>query len=260
MNGPNFSANLNLLFEDLSIPLALKGAEQRGFKAVEIWYPYQISKSELRFLLDSLTLKIVFINVDAGDQDSGEWGTGAIPARKEHFRRSFMESLEYAEELGEPMIHVMAGKCTKDITIDEHRDCFLENLQWAESLLEGTNITLLLEPLNLIDVPNYFLTRIEDATQIITDLNSQRVKIMCDLYHMQRSQGNLIERISKHYAFIYHYQIADVPGRNDPGTGEINFQNILEFIQSTGYNKFIGLEYRPIRPISDTIKYLRKTN
>ncbi len=253
-----FSACINLLFENMSIPDAIEKAVKHGFNAVDIWYPYQMSKSNLQDLIDSLALKIIFFNVDAGDQRAGEWGTGAIPTRKEHFRRSFMKSLEYAEFLGEPMIHVMSGKCIKDVTIEEHRDCYLENLHWAIGLLGGTNITLLIEPLNPIDIPNYFLTRIEDAASLLNDLNSERVKILCDIYHMQRSQGNLTERIVKYHPFIYHYHFADVPGRNDPGTGEINYQNIYKTILSTGYKKFIGLEFKPTRSIGETIDYIRK--
>ncbi len=251
-----YSANVSLLYENSPLEVSLEHAATSGFDTVELWFPYHIPIPDLKAILDNLELSLIVVNVDAGDQALGEWGTATNPKRHDHFRQSFEQALTYAVALDVSMVHVMAGKQVPELSRYEQRECFLDNLTWALLQVQATEISLLLEPLNNIDIPDYFLTRIEEAVQLIEELDSDQVGIMCDLYHMQRMQGNLIERIKKHHHFIRHYQIADVPGRHDPGTGEVNFPNVLKVIAETGYDGYVGLEYRPIRSVEETLGWL----
>jgi len=246
------------LFENLPLVTALRRAADEHLNVVEIWNPYSVSVSEIRSTLEALGLKVLLINTDAGDLAIGEWGTGASPGRVDHFKRSLEQSVEYATTLQIPMIHAMAGNRVSGFSYSAQRECFLRNLEWALSLTKGTSVRLLLEPLNNIDRPDYFLTAMSEAAQTAAELHDERIGIMCDIYHLQRGHGNVIEQIQTFAPLITHYQFADVPGRHEPGTGEINYINVVKAIAGTGYAGFLGLEYRPTLPIEATFQMLRR--
>jgi hydroxypyruvate isomerase len=250
------SWSVSLLFENLPLVTALGRAAHEHLNVVEIWNPYSVSVSETRSTLEALGLKVLLINTDAGDLATGEWGTGASPGRVNHFKRSFEQSVEYATSLEIPMIHAMAGNRVSGSSYSAQRECFLRNLEWALSLTKGTPLKLLLEPLNNIDRPDYFLTAMSEAAEIVAELHDKRIGIMCDIYHLQRGHGNLTEQIQTFAPLIGHYQFADVPGRHEPGTGEINYANVVRAIVGTGYDGFLGLEYRPTLPIRTTSQML----
>jgi len=241
-----YAANLAWLFTEVSFLERFEQAAQAGFRAVEIPFPYEWQPAELAARKDAVGLEIVLINTPAGDVQGGEAGRLADPYKRDEFRRDLEIGLRYAERLGCRRLHTMVGKVVPGVEPRAQRDCIHENLSQAIPLAQDAGVTLLIEAINPLDIEDYFLTRSRDAWSIIDELNSSSVAFEYDVYHMQRVEGNLIETIQDNIKRIGHIQIADVPGRHQPGTGEINFANVLRAIDKTEYNGYIGLEYRPV--------------
>jgi hydroxypyruvate isomerase len=240
-----FAANLSLLFTDAPFLERFDKAAASGFKAVEFHFPYDFDVGDIRSRLTDNGLKLVLFNLHAGDLDANEWGTLSNPSRSDYFRWSLESALEIAEELDCNQINTMFGNKVPGLTSEEQISCAIKNLTYAAPIAEQSGVTLLVEALNPINFPDFVLHRPSTSIEIVKTVDRSNVKVLYDIYHAQMIEGNLITSIEDNFHFINHIQIADVPGRHEPGTGEINYPGIFSSLNEVGYQGYIGLEYHP---------------
>ncbi len=253
---PKFSANLTMLFNEVDFLDRFERAAKAGFKGVEYLFPYGWSKEELKERLNRYHLIQVLHNLPAGNWQAGERGIACLPGREEEFKDGVGKAIEYAKALGCRRLNCLTGKIPPGISPEEIRQTLIENLRFAASALEKEGIELLIEPLNDQDIPGFYLVRTRDALQLIQEVNHPNLYLQYDLYHMQIMEGNLIKTIQSNQAKIRHIQLADVPGRHEPGTGEINFANLFRFLDEIGYEGWIGCEYIPTGKTEDGLKWI----
>jgi len=258
MNGilamPRFAANLGMLFADRPLPERIGAAAAAGFEAVELQFPYAVPPQEVRAELERHGLPMLGLNTAMGRE--GESGLGALPGREQDFAAAFKQALDYAVAINGSAIHCMAGLVPPEQRPAAER-VFIENLTRAADMAAEKNITLLLEPINARDRPDYFLTRPEHAAAIIDRIGRANVKIQFDFYHTQISGGDLLKRFEKHLPWIGHVQIAAVPSRAEPDEGEVNYPAVLEAIDRLGYRGFVAAEYKPRGRTEDGLGWMR---
>jgi hydroxypyruvate isomerase len=240
-----YSANLSMLYTDVAFLGRFARAAAAGFAAVEFLSPYEAGVDAVKARVDDLGLTVAMFNLPSGDADAGEFGTLGNPARRDFFRRSFAQALAAAGRLGCGRLHAAFGKRAAGYDASVQVDCALENLAWAAPRAAEAGVTLLIEALNPIDWPEYFLNTTAEVLEIVTRAGQPNVRLQYDIYHAQMTEGNLTNTITSSFPFIGHIQIADVPGRHEPGTGEINYPNVFSALDALGYEGYIGLEYRP---------------
>jgi hydroxypyruvate isomerase len=251
---PKLAANLSMLFTEQEFLDRFELAASCGFRGVEILFPYSAEPPAIAKALRSAALELVLFNSSPGDFAAGERGLAALPGREQEFRQSFAVSLEYARVLSCRRIHLMAGIVPGSRELDACRACFLENLRWASALARTASIDLLLEPLNPKDVPGYLIPTPAVAVAMLEELHLDNLFLQFDVYHTQMAQGSLAQTFTAHSAIIRHIQISGVPGRNEPdGEQEINYPYVLSLIDASGYDGWVGCEYRPR---SDTLSGL----
>jgi hydroxypyruvate isomerase len=249
-----WSANLTMLFKEVPFLERFAAANRAGFSTVEFLWPGGVDLDALVRAKEASDLKVVLFNVDAGDVPAGERGFPNDPTRKEWWRERTLTAFELANRLGTRLINVLAGNQVVDVSRAEMLDCLCENLIWA--LEQHPDMTLLLEPLNPPQNQRYLLTSLVEVMQVIDRLNHSRVKLQFDLYHVQRTQGELVENLRRHLRHIAHIQAADAPGRNQPGTGEIHWPYVLGQLEAMGYGGYVGLEYNPLPDTLGSLTWL----
>ena len=242
---PRFAANLSMLFTELPFLDRFAAARAAGFRAVEYLFPYEYPKEELAARLRGEGLKQVLHNLPAGDWAAGDRGIACDPRRVEEFRAGVGRAIEYAMALDCGQLNCLAGKLPAGVSREEAHATLVENLRHAASRLRKGGIRLLVEPINNYDIPGFFLTRTEQAIALIEEVGSDNLLLQYDVYHAQRTEGELAATLQRHLANIGHIQIADNPGRNEPGTGEINYAFLLRHLDALGWKGYIGCEYRP---------------
>ena len=218
-----FCANLNFLFPDLALLERFEAAAKAGFKGVELLSPYEVPAKAIREQLDGTGLKQVLFNTPAGDRAAGERGMACIPGRQIEFRESVQRALDYAATLDCTLIHLMAGVQPEGVPYDTAAALYAVNLAWAAEQARAAGVRLAIEAINHRDVPGYFLRTQEQAAALIGAIGLDRVGLQFDLYHCQTAQGDVTRRLEALMPLIAHMQVADVPGRNEPGTGEIGW-------------------------------------
>ena len=240
------AANLSMLFQDRPFLDRFDAAADAGFRGVEYLFPYEAPAKIIADKLRARDLTQVLFNTPAGDWAAGERGLGALPGRVEEFRDGVQRALEYARALGCKKLHTMAGIPPSSVDPAEADRIFSENVAYAARAAAEHGIEILLEPINSrIDMPGYFLNRSRQAVAIIEHLGLPNVRLQFDIYHMQIMEGDLARSMQTLKAHIAHVQVADNPGRNEPGTGEINYPWLLHHLDSIGYAGWVGCEYRP---------------
>ena len=242
---PRFAANLTMLFTELPFLDRFDAAAKAGFTAVEFLFPYAYSVADLKQRLSANRLELVLHNLPAGDWDAGERGIACLPDRVAEFRDGVARAIDYASALGAPQVNCLAGKVAAGVSDDVLRDTFVGNLRFAAAALQRANIRLLIEPINTFDIPGFYLNRTAQALAIIDEVGSDNLFVQYDIYHAQRMEGELIATMTKQLARIGHIQLADNPGRNEPGTGEIHYDNVFKALDRIGYAGWIGCEYKP---------------
>jgi hydroxypyruvate isomerase len=242
---PRLAANLTMLFNEAPFLERFERAAHAGFKAVEFLFPYDYPVEQLKDALDRNKLQLVLHNLPAGDWAAGERGIACDPARVQEFRAGVDKAIAYATPLGVPQVNCLAGIKPAGVADADARRALVENLKFAAPKLKAAGIRLLIEPINTFDIPGFFLNRTQQALDIIADTGSDNVFVQYDIYHMQRMEGELAKTIEKNLAQIAHLQLADNPGRNEPGTGEINYGFLFAFLDKIGYQGWIGCEYKP---------------
>lgn len=242
---PRFAANLTMLFTELPFMQRFEAAAQAGFDAVEYLFPYTFEKNELTAALKTNGLVQVLHNLPAGDWNAGERGIACHPDRVVEFRKGVDHAIEYATALQCLQVNCLVGKLPAGATHQNARKTLVENLRFAARELEKAGIKLLIEPINTFDIPGFFLTRTDQALALMDEVGSNNLAIQYDVYHAQRMEGELGNTLSENLERIGHIQLADNPGRGEPGTGEINYSWLLHHIDSIGYAGWVGCEYKP---------------
>ena len=242
---PKFAANLTMLFSELPFLDRFAAAKASGFAGVEYLFPYEFEKAELREQLQRHGLTQVLHNLPAGNWAAGERGIAIMPDRVEEFRDGVARAIDYARALECRQLNCLVGIAPDDCDAFELNEVLVGNLRFAAEALARERIRLLIEPINTIDIPGFFLSRTEQAAQIIGEVGSSNLFIQYDIYHMQVMEGDIARSLNRHLARIAHVQLADNPGRNEPGTGEINYPFLFRHLDSLGYGGWVGCEYKP---------------
>jgi hydroxypyruvate isomerase len=250
---PRFAANLSMMYTEHAFPDRFRAAAADGFTAVEFLFPYAFDRAELAQRLRDNGLHQVLFNAPPGDWDAGERGMACLPGREDEFRRGFLEqALPYAAVLECPRLHVMAGLVPTGADMAALRAVYLENLAWAAAQAASAGVEVLIEPINARDMPSYFIHRQADAHAIVTEVGATNLKVQMDLYHCQIVEGDLAMKLRSYLptACVGHLQIAGVPGRAEPDTGELYYPYLFALIDELGYTGHIGCEYRPLHGTS----------
>lgn len=252
---PKFSLNLSLLLTELPMQKRFAAATRLGFTGVEIQFPYDHPAEELKDLADAAGVEIVLHNIPAGDPSAGDVGIAALPGREDEFARGIELAREYNGILGAGCVNILAGKIPPGVERKTAMAVLDDNTQRVIDAFSGTGVTVLLEPANGIEHPNFFLQKTEDAVDVIERLGNNSLKMQFDLYHRQIMQGNLIDALTQHLPVIGHIQFADVPGRHEPGTGEINFGSVFKALDELAYEGWVGAEYVPLNTTEDSLTW-----
>ncbi|CAO2588705.1 Putative hydroxypyruvate isomerase [Lemmus lemmus] len=259
-----FSANVSWLFPELpGLPERLQAAGRAGFEAAEVAWPYAEPPQALASAARAAGLRVVLINTPPGDQEKGEMGLGAVPGRQAAFREGLEQAVLYAKALGCPRIHLMAGRvphgADRAAVKVEMETVFLENLRHAAGVLAQENLVGLLEPINTrITDPRYFLDTPQQAAAILQKVGRPNLQLQMDVFHWQIMDGNLTGNIRKFLPIVGHVQVAQVPGRGEPGSsGELDFSYLFQLLEDEGYQGFVGCEYRPQGDTVEGLSWLR---
>lgn len=253
---PKFAANLSMMFTEIDFLDRFQAAARAGFEGVEYLFPYDYTAAEIKERLLANGLTQVLHNLPAGDWAAGERGIACHPDRVEEFRGGVDRAIEYATALGCKQVNCLAGIKPQGVSDDEARSTLIENLRYAAEKLELVGILLLAEPINTRDIPGFFLNRTEQALALFDDVGSDNLKLQYDIYHMQIMEGDLAPTIEKHLGRIAHVQLADNPGRHEPGTGEINYPFLFSQLDRLGYDGWVGCEYKPKTSTSEGLVWL----
>jgi hydroxypyruvate isomerase len=240
---PKFAANVAYLFTERPLIERFAAAAAAGFKAVELQFPYDHAPAAVKAELDKHKLTQLGLNTGPGG-GAGEFGLAAVPGRERDWDALFQQALDYTVAIGGSAVHCLAGHVPPEQRPVAERT-FVANLTRAAELAKDKNITLLIEPINAIDRPNYFLNHVEHAADIIAKVGRPNVKMQFDFYHVQIVSGDLIRRFEKHLPLIGHVQIASVPERHEPSEGEINYPAIFDALDRLGWSGWTACEYRP---------------
>ena len=237
-------ANLSMMFNEVDFLDRFEAAAKAGFKGVEYLFPFDHDAGEIRRRLDDNGLVQVLFNGPPGQWDKGERGTASLPGRQAEFRDGIARAIDYAGVLGNKMIHVMAG-IPIGVTPVTAAAVYAANLGWAAEKAAAAGLRLIIEPINHRDMPGFHLNTMAQGAAICEALGPDRVGLQFDIYHCQVTEGDVTKRMAALMPVIAHMQIADVPDRHEPGTGEIGWEYIFQCIDSLGYAGWVGCEYRP---------------
>jgi len=266
---PRFAANLSMLYPELDFLARFEAAARDGFEAVEYLFPYAHPAAELAARLKGNGLQQVLFNAPPGDWDGGERGLACLAGREPEFRDGFVQALSYAQALGCPRVHVMAGLAPAGSERAALRATYVANVRWAAEQAARQGVDVLLEPINTRDIPGFFLNRQDEAHAVVTEIGAPNLKVQMDLYHCQIVEGDVAMKIRQYLPTgrVGHFQLAGVPERHEPDLGELNYDYLFEVIdqvsQQCGWSGWIGCEYKPRRGAtpggtSDGLGWLRR--
>ncbi|TDN70347.1 hydroxypyruvate isomerase [Paraburkholderia sp. BL10I2N1] len=255
---PKFAANLTMLFNEVPFLGRFAAAADAGFNAVEFLFPYPYGIAELAERLQQNRLKLVLHNLPAGNWEAGERGIACLPNRVAEFQEGVGRAIEYARALNVPQLNCLVGIPTAGIDADKARATIVDNLRFAADELKKEGIRLLVEPCNSYDIPGFALNRSSEGLDVIRAAGSDNLFLQYDIYHMQRMEGELAATIRKNLASIAHIQLADNPGRNEPGTGEINYPFLFDLLDSLDYEGYVGCEYKPRTTTTEGLGWIQR--
>jgi len=249
---PKFAANITMLFTEHPFIERIAVAKKSGFKAIECLFPYEYDAKHIANALSQNHMTQVLFNLPAGNWTSGDRGIAAIPDKEDEFLKSVEQAFKYAKALKCNQLHVMSGLVSEGANIDTYK----KNIAMIAPRANTLGLNLMIEPLNHRDVPNYLISRTEDAVKIITELGFNNVKLQFDIYHRQIMQGDVISALRKYLPLIGHIQIAASPDRHEPDTGELDYPTIFKEIDVLDYEGWIGCEYNPKTTTFDGLDWL----
>jgi hydroxypyruvate isomerase len=253
---PRFSANLSMMFQEHGFLDRFKAARDAGFEAVEFLFPYDHTPDDLEKVVVDNALEISVFNLFPGDWQTGERGLAALPGREAEFRASVARALPYAEAVGARRLHAMAGLVEPDA---ETEATYLNNVRYAAETLAKANLELLIEPINPRSMPGYFLSTTAQAVALIDRIKHPALRLQFDIFHHQITRGDVMQSLTDCKDMIGHIQIASVPDRQEPDTGELNYTEIFKHIDQIGYSGWVGCEYIPRNGTREGLGWLAKT-
>ena len=242
---PRFAANLSMLFTEVPFLERFELAARAGFAAVEYQFPYEAPAAQIRARLDVNGLAMVLHNLPAGDWAAGDRGLAALPGRVDEFRAGVPRAIAYAHALGVTQLNCLAGIAPAGIDADTVHRTLVDNLRFAARALAAEGLKLLVEPINTFDIPGFVVNRTAQCVALLDEVGAANAFVQYDAYHAQRMEGELAGTLARHLPRIAHVQVADNPGRHEPGTGEIRFDFLFAELDRLGYAGWIGCEYRP---------------
>jgi hydroxypyruvate isomerase len=253
---PTFSANLTMMYQEVDFLDRFSLAAADGFEYVEFLFPYTYPAQAIVDQLTTHGLKLQLFNLPPGDYQAGERGIAILPDRQKEFDDGLALAIEYAQAMDCPNLHLMAGIIPDGYSAQELRGFYLKRIEQAAVACEPYNIDIVIEPINTITMPGYFLNYQAQAIQIIQELLLPNVKLMMDFFHAQLMEGNLENHLRQNLPYIGHIQIAGVPSRHEPNIGEVNYQYLLPLLVSLGYEGTVGCEYKPLKGTSEGLKWM----
>ena len=242
---PKFCANLSMMFTEHPFADRFAAAARAGFKGVEYLFPYIMPKRDISERLSANHLTQVLFNLPSGNWDMGERGIACLPDRLNEFKDGVGTAIEYAKALGCSTVNCLAGIQPQGVVREKAWETLVANVAYAASALQKEGVQLVIEPINHFDIPGFLLNRSADGIAVMDAVNSPNLKLQYDFYHMQRMEGELAATSQRLLPRIGHIQVADTPGRNEPGTGEINYPFIFKHLDTIGYGGWVGCEYKP---------------
>ncbi|TVR68685.1 MAG: hydroxypyruvate isomerase [Sphaerobacteraceae bacterium] len=254
---PRFAANLTMLFNDSPFPERIDRAARAGFSGIEFLFPYSEDVDAIRDALRRNNITQVLFNLPAGDFAGGERGIANDPTRTEEFREGVKQALDIADTLDCSMLNCLSGLAVDGVDHDTQWKTLVENFRYAAEQAESAGVLQLVEPINTFDMPGFMVSSTSEGLKLINDVGHSNLKLQYDVYHMQRMEGELIGTMKANLEMIEHIQIADNPGRHQPGTGEINYPFVLSQIDQMGYKGWVSLEYVPDGKTEATLGWLR---
>ncbi|MBM3364027.1 MAG: hydroxypyruvate isomerase family protein [Betaproteobacteria bacterium] len=256
---PRFAANLSMMYNEVPFLDRFAAAAADGFEAVEFLFPYEHPPEEIAHRLQSHGLEQVLFNLPPGDWAAGERGMACLPGREAEFARSVQTALPYARATGCRRLHAMAGIVPQQgVSLAQARATYVANLRDAAQTLAPHGITLLIEPINTRNMPGYFLNYQQQAHDVLAEVDRPNLKVQMDFYHCQVMEGDLMRRLQKHVGGVGHVQIAGVPDRHEPDTGEVRYDYLFDQLDALGYEGWIGCEYIPAGATSAGLGWLRQ--
>jgi hydroxypyruvate isomerase len=255
-SGLTFAANLSMLFTELPFLDRFQSAADHGFTHVEFMFPYEFNAHDIARVLQRAQQRLVLFNLYPGDWAAGERGIAALPDRREEFRSSVSQALMYADIMHCAQLHCLAGIRPGGLDDEAVTRVYRENLAFACEAAERQGVSILIEPINTVDIPGYYLNSAPAAVETIRAVNRPNLGLQYDVYHMTRMGENVLAGLAEHVDHIRHVQIADAPGRNEPGTGKTDFSTVFKRLQALNYAGAIGLEYRPKRTTAESLAWL----
>lgn len=248
---PRFCANLNFLFQEVPLLERFEAAAKAGFKGVEIGNPYEASATDIAARIKGNGLTLALINTTAGDAKAGERGRSALGGREKDFDADLANALAYCEATGCRLVHVMAGLVHQGA----RRDTFVANLKKAARKAAGAGVNLVIEPINRRDIPGYFLNKLAEARAIIYEVGEPNLGLQFDIYHRQVEDGDVAVALKEYAGLTRHYQIANPPDRGEPDEGDLNYRWLLQQVDASGYQGWVGCEYKPRRGTAEGLKW-----
>lgn len=242
---PKFAANLSMLFTEVDFLQRFGQAAEAGFQGVEYLFPYDFEATTIKQVLDDNNLQQVLFNLPAGNWLDGDRGIAVDPKRVDEFQQGVTKAIQYAKVLDCQQVNCLAGIVPDGVSPQQAEETFVSNLRFAAAALKENGISLIIEAINTRDIPGFFLNTTQQALNIIDKVGSDNLRVQYDIYHMQIMEGDLAPTLSEHLSQIQHVQLADNPGRHEPGTGEINYPFLFKHLDSIGYDGWIGCEYKP---------------
>jgi hydroxypyruvate isomerase len=254
---PRFAANLTMLWQDLEPFQRFEAAAAAGFTYVEMLFPHQLEADRLESTLDQFGLQMVLFDPDAGDWAGGERGLLALPGREEEFTDTVRVAIDLAVQLGTSRLNTLVGVPPAGVTSDLARDTAIANLNRVAPIARDAGITLLIEALNDVDFPGYWASTVATAARLVETVNHPSVRLQLDQYHAAMAGEDARECLRAYLPLVAHVQIADVPGRHEPGTGSQPIGEFLRDLDRVGYEGFVGLEYRPLVDTASSLEWMR---
>ncbi|MEQ1880400.1 MAG: 2-oxo-tetronate isomerase [Burkholderiales bacterium] len=254
---PKLNANLSMMFNEAGFIDRFGAAARAGFRGVEFLFPYDYPAAQIREQLDRHKLEMVLFNMPPGNFAAGDRGLACDPAKVGEFQAGVGKALEYAAALGCKQLHVMAGLKPRGVNEQTMGETYIANLQFAGRELSKHGIRMLIEAINTRDIPGFYLNYSRQAFDIMHYANVPNLFFQYDIYHMQIMEGDLAPTIEKNLSRIGHMQLADTPGRHEPGSGEINYPFLFHHIDKIGYQGWIGCEYRPAGKTEDGLGWAK---
>ena len=254
---PRFAANLTMLYNEHPFLDRFAAAAKDGFKGVEFLFPYEHPASEIRSRLDANGLTQALFNGPPGDWQKGERGLASLPGREDEFARSIDKALEYAAVIGNKTLHVMAGLIQPGQDRQRHREVYVRNLSHAARAAKSAGIIVVIEPINTRSIPGFFLNRQDEAHGVCAEVGEPNLKVQMDLFHCQIVEGDLAMKMRQYMKGVGHMQIAGVPDRHEPDTGEVGYPFLFSLMDELGYAGWVGCEYHPKKGTSEGLGWVR---